>query len=265
MEWLHPYDVFFSNNLLVNSGGGICEVGTYKGGYLITMLNNNPGINAVAIDPYPGLNSTKETFYNNLLSYGLKDRVSHFSDYNSFKEHSFDLIHIDGEHSEKAVTEDLYFAQDHVAEKGLIVVDDIWHSLFPGVVSATFKFIHSSKFVPFLSTRQKMYICAENEYEYFYSQASKLLQKFIIPHSSGQTKGVSNDGRFGETYDESNAIKGFPQLMVDSRSKHEQLIILKLASDAMEVPKKVFKLLLPPLLLQMLKMLAKSLRFKTIL
>lgn len=37
--------------------GGICEVGVYKGGYLITILNNNLSVNSVAIDPYPGLNS----------------------------------------------------------------------------------------------------------------------------------------------------------------------------------------------------------------
>lgn len=256
VEWLHPYDAFFSMNLLVDSGGGICEVGVYKGGYLITMLKNIPRINAVAIDPYPGLNSIKETFFNNLLSHGLKDRVRHFAHYDSLKENSFDLIHIDGEHSESAVTKDLYFAQNNLAKRGIIVVDDIWHPLFPGVVSATFKFVHESKFVPFLSTRQKMYICTESEYEYFFSQASELLQKFNIPHSSGWKKGsrIHPGGR--ATFDQSNAIKGFPQLVVDSRSKSEQLIILDMASEAMRVPKRVLKQLLPPLLLSVLKKLA---------
>ena len=61
VAWLQPYDAFLSINLLVESGGGICEVGVYKGGYLITVLKNNPRLNAVAIDPYPGLNSIKET------------------------------------------------------------------------------------------------------------------------------------------------------------------------------------------------------------
>ena len=56
-----------------------------------------------------------------------------------------------------------------LADKGLIVIDDIWHPLFPGVVSATMKFVHESDFVPFLSTRQKMFICRENQYEYHYS------------------------------------------------------------------------------------------------
>ena len=255
VEWLDPYDAFFSMNLLVDSGGGICEVGVYKGGYLITMLRNNPRLNAVAIDPYPGLNSIKETFLNNLLSYKLEDNIKHFADYNSLKENSFDLIHIDGEHSESAVIKDLHFARDNLANKGLIVIDDIWHPLFPGVVSATMKFVHESDFVPFLSTRQKIFICRDNQYEYHYSQASELLQKFNIPHSSGWIKGDPNHQGVLAAYDQSNAIKGFPQLIVESKSRHAQLIVLKITSDTNRVPR-ILKQLLPPFLVSVQKKLA---------
>ena len=258
VEWLHPYDAFFSMNLLVDSGGGICEVGVYKGGYLITMLRNNPRLNAVAIDPYPGLNSIKETFLNNILSYKLEDKIKHFADYNSLKENLFDLIHIDGEHSESAVIKDLHFARDNLASKGLIVIDDIWHPLFPGVVSAAMKFVHESDFVPFLSTRQKMFICRENQYEYHYSQASALLQKFNIPHSSGWMKGSPNHQGILGAFDQSNAIKGFPQLMVDVKSKQEQLIVLKITSDTYRVPRKILKQLLPPFLVLVVKKLANQ-------
>lgn len=258
VEWLHPYDAFFSINLLVDTGGGICEVGVYKGGYLISILRNNPKLNAVAIDPYPGLISIKEAFLNNLLTYGLEDKVKHFTDYNSLQESRFDLIHIDGEHSESAVIQDLHFARDNLANKGLIVMDDIWHPLFPGVVSATMKFVHESNFVPFLSTRQKMFICRENQYEYHYSQAFELLQKFKIPHSSGWMKGSPNHKGALAAFDQSNAIKGFPQLMINPKSKHEQLIILNLASETQEIPKKILKQLLPPLLFSVLKKLANK-------
>jgi hypothetical protein len=258
VEWLEPYDAFLSISLPVESGGGICEVGVYKGGYLITMLKNNPRLNAVAIDPYPGLNSIKETFLNNLLSYGLEDKIKHFSDYNSLKENLFDLIHIDGEHSESAVIKDLHFARDNLADKGLIVIDDIWHPLFPGVVSATMKFVHESDFVPFLSTRQKMFICRENQYEYHYSQASELLQKFNIPHSSGWMKGSPNHQGVLAAFDQSNAIKGFPQLMVAAKSRHEQLIVLNLTPVTKRIPRKILKQLLPPFLVSVLKKLANQ-------
>jgi len=215
-------------------------------------------VNSVAIDPYPGLDSIKETFINNLVSRGLKDRVTIFTDYSSLNECSFDLIHIDGEHSESAVTKDLHFAKDNLAKKGLIVIDDIWHQLFPGVVSATMKFVHESDFVPFLSTRQKMFICRENQYEYHYSQASQLLQKFNIPHSSGWMKGSPNHQGVLPPFDQSNAIKGFPQLMVDPKSKREQLILLNLASETQETLKEVLKQLLPPLLFSVLKRLANK-------
>lgn len=188
----------------------------------------------------------------------MKDRVSLFADYSSLNECAFDLIHIDGEHSESVVIKDLHFAKDNLANKGLIVMDDIWHPLFPGVVSATMKFVHESDFVPFLSTRQKMFICRENQYEFHYSQAFELLQKFNIPHSSGWMKGSPNHQGVLAAFDQSNAIKGFPQLMVDPKSKHEQLIVLKITSDTNRVPRKILKQLLPPFLVSVVKKLANQ-------
>jgi len=257
VEWLHPYDAFFTTNLLVDSGGGICEIGVYKGGFLVNMLRNNPGLNALAIDPFPGLHTIKDTFLANLSFYGLEGNVKLFPNYSSLSENSFDLIHIDGDHSEGAVLQDLYFAQNNIGNTGLIVVDDIWHPLFPGVVSATMKFVHERPFVPFLSTRQKMYICRETQYEFYHIRALELLQKYEISYQSEWVKGQSNSRGDVAAYDQSSAIKGKPQLMIDNRSRYEQLVILKLVSQKSRLPRQILKELLPPFLLAGLKKLTK--------
>ena len=255
-EWLSPYDAYFSVNLLVNSGGGICEIGVYKGGYLVTILRNISGLSALAIDPFPGLDSIKSVFWDNLKLNGLEQNVQLLPNYFSIKCQSFDLIHIDGEHSEDAVFQDLLFAQNNLAQSGIIVVDDIWHPLFPGIISATMKFVHQSGFVPFLSTQQKMYLCLEAEHDFHFSRAQKLLKDFDIPHSSGWLKGEANHKGVIAAYDQSNSIKGYRQLMVFHKTKAEQAIILGLTKNRSKLLMRILHQLLPPLAISIFAKLA---------
>lgn len=255
-EWLNPYDAYFSINLLVNTGDGVCEIGVYKGGYLITILKNISGLNALAIDPFPGLDFIKKNFFDNLKLNGLEQNVFLLPDYTSIRGRWFDLIHIDGEHSEIAALQDLHFAEKNLAEKGIIVVDDIWHTLFPGVISATMKFVHESRLVPFLSTQQKMYLCWEAEHEFHFSRAQKLLKNLDIPHSSGWLKGDANHKGIIAAYDQSNSIKGYRQLMVFHKSKDEQASILGLTKNRTSRLKRICHQLLPPLAISTFKKLA---------
>lgn len=96
----------------------------------------------------------------------------------------FDLVHIDGEHTEVAVDRDLKFAKVNISSDGLIILDDIFHTKFIGVLSAAFKHIHECDIVPFLISRQKMYMCRKDKYEFFYSRAANLLHEVNIPHYS---------------------------------------------------------------------------------
>ena len=61
-DWLHPFDAFFSINLLSESSKSICEIGVFKGAYVVTVLTNRPDLKATAIDPYRELQYIKREF-----------------------------------------------------------------------------------------------------------------------------------------------------------------------------------------------------------
>jgi hypothetical protein len=72
---LDPFDIFLSTNLLSEAESNICEIGVYKGGYLISVLMNRPKSIALAIDPFPGLEEIKDQFIYNVYINKLTDRV----------------------------------------------------------------------------------------------------------------------------------------------------------------------------------------------
>ncbi|NBT57675.1 hypothetical protein EBT16_02710, partial [bacterium] len=59
------------------------------------------------------------------------------------REKLFNLIHIDGEHSEHAVLEDLTMADKFASrsDNSIIIIDDVFVRHYPGVTNATFDFI----------------------------------------------------------------------------------------------------------------------------
>lgn len=248
-QWLDPIDAFFCIELIANDTRPIhvCEIGAYEGGFTITLLDNIPSLQIIAIDPYPKLNNIKAIFLEHLLSRNLVERVQLLPDYLSISNHRFALVHIDGEHSEAAVLRDINFARDNLAPSGIIVVDDIWHPLFPGIISAIMKTVHTSDLVPFLITRNKMYLCRETEQQVKSARVSEIIQKLGIPHSKS-TKAGDLIGSIESTYGQDNSIKGYPQIVVESKNRYEQLIWLGLATP----PRKATRIIgawLPPAIL----------------
>lgn len=84
------------------------QVGVYKGGWLFTLIDNNPNIFIVGIDPYPNLEVIKETFINEIREHKFSDRMQLYSSFNGLsnsanKNLTYGMIHVDGEHSESQV------------------------------------------------------------------------------------------------------------------------------------------------------------------
>lgn len=46
--FLDPLDAFLSMRLINNPQGNFCEIGVYKGGFILAMLENLPNLNAIA-------------------------------------------------------------------------------------------------------------------------------------------------------------------------------------------------------------------------
>lgn len=71
-------------------------------------------------------------------------------------------LHIDGEHSGRAVRNDLAIAADLVAPDGIICLDDFFAPAYPQITEAAFRFLDHRKaeFQLFLAGFRKAYICA---------------------------------------------------------------------------------------------------------
>lgn len=146
----------------------------------------------------------------------------------------FDMIHIDGEHSEFALLKDLDSSSRILDKGGILIIDDIWHESFPGVASAAFKFIHSSDFVPFLISGAKMYLCKEWEHKRFFESTKRILSKANLTYQTNFQKGT-----YGEDYQQDNSIKGYQQIVTNGGRKNLQNL-LELSQPA---PSKRVKLL----------------------
>jgi len=147
------------------------EVGVLFGGWVIHFLLNVPGAKSLGIDPYPGEEGVRirTKMSETMRIFGLSSR---FGLIESWKEisgkiegDSFDIIHIDGDHSENAVLSDLKNAQGLLAEGGYIIVDDWHHPMFPGVGSALHRFMAQSDYRMFAVTDRKAFLCHKNHHQ----------------------------------------------------------------------------------------------------
>ena len=236
------------------------EIGVYKGGWTLFMLRNNLDSQAVGIDPYPKQPDVRGEFMNRIHAERLDSRFRLFQDFSEFTGASdqtgFGMVHVDGEHSEAACYKDLTNSLQSISHNGIIVVDDIFHSDFPGVASATFKFIHSYEVAPFLITGYKMYLCRPDFFDKYSTLTEDLLSRSHIAYSKGFPS---------TTFEQSNAIKGFRQLVVVQGEKYfsEFLLSNNLKPKRKSTRKRLRRamaLFIPPVFLMLAKKLQEPFR-----
>ncbi len=76
----------------------------------------------------------------------------------------FDVIHLDAEHTEKAVALDLVKCMEYLRVGGVLIVDDIRHPYFPGVAFSIHNFIEENKLTMLVLSEFKAYLCREEDY-----------------------------------------------------------------------------------------------------
>lgn len=158
------------------------EVGVLLGGWVIHFLMNVPAAQAVGIDPFPGEEGPllRAGMLENVKRFGVDGQFLHVVSWDEVSSaigpKSFDIIHIDGDHSENAVLDDLKRAETNLTETGFLILDDWHHPMFPGVGSALHRFMASSDFRVFAVTNRKAFLCRKDQHEG--------LQRYLVEHLS---------------------------------------------------------------------------------
>ncbi len=248
-EFLQPRDAYICSSLINGiAEPNLLEIGVWKGGWIFSMLRNHPTALAAGIDPYP-VKEVKAKFLEAVSARNLDTRVKLYESSKELltkrKHTSFDLIHIDGEHTETAVESDLKFGLMHLASNGIIAIDDIFHGDFPGIAYAVFNFISRNRVSPFLITPGKIYICNEENYQQYISLAEQILNEADIEFKTEFVDENSPNGYF-----QTNSIKGYRQIIVPEGQRQAQkyakkLKIKNVPRSMKSKTKKMIRLFLP--------------------
>jgi precorrin-6B methylase 2 len=249
VEWLPIQDAVISH-FLAPKNSKILEVGTWKGGWAITMAQNDRSRKIVCVDPFPNLDTIKEQFLANVETRAT-GQVTLFETLDEALQDSnvkFDLIHIDGEHSQSAVARDLEKSISRLTAEGLLVIDDIFYHSFPGVTAATFSTLEAKRLSPFLFTEKKLYICHKEFYQEYYAKARTVLVAKHIPFEEDQS--ITQEA---SSYLQSNSINGFSLLIIPAGTSMTSSFFNSIGVKNKFSMKHFGKQLLPPFLISILK------------
>jgi hypothetical protein len=259
-KWLYIEDAYLSAQF-AKKFEKVLEIGVYKGGWLLSVKENNLHLKTIGIDPYPNMKEVRKQFLDEIHRKNYSDEMelyNNWAEFNNFNSNNelFELIHIDGEHSESGVHKDLEESLRIWNNAGIIVADDIFSRPHPGVTSATFKFLSEKKLAPFLLTNKKLYICNNNFYDYYYNEAKHILSSIGIEYQE-------NLNLTNEIYYQSNSIFGKNILIKSGGDKRlEQWRISKILDVKYPLKlkmKDLAYLILPPIIVSLIK------RLKTVL
>lgn len=258
IELLDVVDGYLASKICIENAN-VLEVGTYKGGWICTVLKNNPSSKGVAIDPYPKMNDIKKEFKLNLTKNGLNKKVKLFSDVSKIPKNileGFHLIHIDGEHSESAVYKDLDFAFRYLKNDGCIIVDDVFYREFPGVASAVFTFIMKNEISPFLLSRKKIYLCKPKYFKYYRNLSMNILKNAKI-----DVENVKKNSEYLQIeYDQSNDIMGYSPIIVKTSFHEQKFFKLVGISNKKTKLRDWIKMIAPPIIILFIKKIREYLK-----
>lgn len=161
LRYLSSKDVYIFK-AIASEAKLIAEVGVLFGGFAIHALLNSHASRLIGIDPFnwDGGSEARASLESFVAGAGVSDRFELLSNWQQVDTtDAFDVIHIDGEHSEKATLEDFRRASAVLNDSGVIICDDWSHPMFPGVQSAMHLFMAESDFRLFAVTDRKAYLC----------------------------------------------------------------------------------------------------------
>jgi predicted O-methyltransferase YrrM len=176
--------------------GPIAEIGTFEGRFFIALAHAlQPGEKALGIDLFDWPNpEVINRFEANCNKHGIgpEKRVIWKADSSSMRPEQLlaklsgqrpRFFHVDGEHSRRALTNDLELATDVLAPAGLIVLDDMLHPGYPTLMVAVLEYLerHSQMCVLAILDREsitaatKFVLCSK---DWFKRYEQRLLETY---------------------------------------------------------------------------------------
>jgi hypothetical protein len=183
--------------------GGTAEIGVHHGKlFILLYLLSQPPEKAVAIDLFDDQEQNVDSsgkgdiavFLGNLRKHADDGRlVVHKGSSLELKSAELErlaggkvrLMSVDGGHTEEITANDLAVAEGALAEGGVIILDDVFNEMWPGVVSGVFRFFAGKPgLVPFAICANKTFFCRPSHAEAYRSAviggaAGHLTQTFL--------------------------------------------------------------------------------------
>jgi hypothetical protein len=191
--WVDPklvYMIDHLNDIDINKTGGVAEIGIHHGRFFI-MLNQlvSPQDKSYAIDIFDeqNLNIDKSgegsllAFLHNLNNYDANQGKNVIVVQGDSTDTSLELdkkiqnasirfFSIDGGHTPQHTLNDLKIAERAVANQGVVIVDDILHPCWLGVLEGTLKYLDNfPNLVPFALGDNKLFLCKLSYKEKYYN------------------------------------------------------------------------------------------------
>jgi predicted O-methyltransferase YrrM len=182
--------------------GPIAEIGTFEGRFFIALAHAlEPGEIALGVDLFSWPDEgVKERFEANCLKHGIgaDRRVTVKGDAGAMSPaelmghaggQRLRFIHIDGEHSKKALTKDLALATACLAEGGLIVLDDMLHPGYPTLMVTVQAYLDANPgIVPLciidretIVAATKFVLCQRSWFERYQARLEEIFKAQIWP------------------------------------------------------------------------------------
>lgn len=193
--WFSASDQYLFDFLLImqnqlNITGNLLEIGLWEGKSLFKILNycrhNEILFGLDSNVKYDKLQSNYENF-NNISSLRLIQDFSHnikkYKDINNIR-----FCHIDGDHTGAIAYNDIIGTSNYVNDDAILVLDD-FHVYYIGVMQAYYKayFTNKTKFVPFVMSNQKLYLCTRKNYYTYYNYVKSNIVPFLKNFDSAET------------------------------------------------------------------------------
>lgn len=253
-EWLSVMDAELALLLLdlnaetrkVPAPPHVLEIGVWKGAWSSVVLANLSDARVHGVDPYPGaLGEVRQTMEQRLRDLGVDDRFVLTVNLGSVPpDQHFDVIHIDGEHSETAVWSDLAFARDHLAPGGIIILDDWSATAFLGIASALFRFLEPNDLRIFLVSHDKAYVTRRSDAS---AHEARLLANAPRLQFSRLLRHFGDGDPEPKAYRQASDVLGQPVLIAKKVVRSEHPITIGATEARL---RRAIRALTPPLLIE---------------